>query len=89
MKSLYGHLPYDEEDRQRMLSWNLLEAKLDAENAKTIESMDLSHLNKTRTKGIETAVKQWKKSYFDRKKKLEACKPNSTVATKRIWIRDE
>jgi hypothetical protein len=86
---LYGHLPYNEEDRQRMLRWNLLEAKCDVENVKTIESMDLSHLNKTRTKDIEKAMKQWKKSFSDRKKKILESNTNSTTATKHIWIRDE
>lgn len=87
-RGLYSNRPYNEQDRVNMTRWNNKEKYFDELNRQEIERMDLSHLNKTKTKQIQTAMRAWDKEHKRQAKFLadEKKNPNSVYAIERTWI---
>ena len=55
----YKNRLVSEEDRAKTLAFLALEAECDEHNATQIEYMNRDHLNKTRSKQVDAAVKRW------------------------------
>lgn len=61
-----------------------MEREIDEANAKAIEAMDKTHLNKTKTKQVEAAIKRWSKDSASNIKKIKNINIHSLNA-KRGW----
>ena len=88
VRGLYSDRPHNKQDRVNMTRWNNKEKYFDELNKQEIANMDLSHLNKTKTKQIQTAMNRWDKEHKRQAKFLadEKKNPNSIYATERTWI---
>jgi hypothetical protein len=81
----YKNRLVSEEDRAKTLAFLALEAECDEYNATQIEYMNRDHLNKTRSKQVDAAVKRWDK---DNKRLTKRYKdePTHSMGTARTWL---
>lgn len=63
VKRLYGHKPKNKKELAKMVSFFKKERDCDLHNMKELESMDTSHLSKTKLKQMNSAVKRWDKDF--------------------------
>lgn len=82
-----------EQDRLNTIKFLEFEQECDNHNAFVIEYMNREHLNKTKSKQVDAAVKRWKKSSETLLKLFNPKSNNfigySSMAQERTWIISE
>lgn len=81
----YKTRPNNEQEKQAMLDWYKLEKECDEANATVIKHMNKDHLNKTKSKQIDAAVRRWDKEMKSQVKRTKNAEP-IRYARQRTWL---